>query len=579
MQAPPLPLDLSRPPTSRWVFPEAVDEAAVGLLRSELNLPDALCRLLVRRGHATVERAKEFLRPHAGQIRSPDSLAGIAAAVGRVSEAISAGETILVHGDYDVDGICTTALYVRALRQMGARVEAFVPNRLEDGYDLTEAGIRAAVACGAKLILTGDCGIVAHAAVDAARGNGIDVIVTDHHTPGETLPSAVAVINPNRHDCGYPEKGLAGVGVAYKVCCAIAAEVGYPVERLGVYLDLVAVATIADLVPLTGENRALVKWGLKVLRQTRNPGLAALLHSSGLNDRAEITAGQVGYILAPRLNAVGRMGEAQRGVQLLLTDDEDEAARIAAVLEEENRWRREVDQQTLREAMTMLERDFDPARDRGVVLAGEGWHPGVIGIVASRVVERIHRPTVMIALGAEEGKGSARSIHGFDLYSAMLGCSEHLTRFGGHPMAAGCSIAPDRVEAFRAAFAARAASIPDELLTPSLRIDVEMSLAEADDEMHRLLRHAAPFGMKNPTPLIGVRNVRAGSPRRVGSQHLKMTLSQGSTRLEAIGFGMGDRLPEIGQSGGVDVAFRLEENHYNGRTSLQARLIDLRPAE
>ncbi|CAN5845663.1 single-stranded-DNA-specific exonuclease RecJ [soil metagenome] len=565
------------PPAPRWVFPEAVDELSVDLLRSELRLPEALCRLLVRRSHSKPEQAKEFLRPHAGQIHSPGALAGIEDAVERLRGAIVARETILVHGDYDVDGICTTALYVRALRAMGARVEAFVPDRLRDGYDLTEAGVAIAVRCGAGLILTGDCGIVAHGAVEAARRSGIDVIVTDHHTPGDTLPAAVAVINPNRSDCGYPDKSLAGVGVAYKVCFALAEAVGYPAERMIGYLDLVAVATVADLAPLKAENRALVRWGLRVLQQTRNPGLAALLRSCGLADRGEITAGQVGFILAPRLNAVGRMGDALRGVRLLLTDDEDEANRIAAVLEEENRWRREVDQQTFREAMKLLERGFDPAIDRGVVLASAGWHPGVIGIVASRVVERVHRPTVMIAVGDREGKGSARSIPGFNLFEAIRDCSEHLTRFGGHRMAAGCSIAPDRIDGFRAAFQARASAMEEILLTPELRIDVELNLAEANAEMHRLLKYAAPFGMGNPSPVLAARKVRATSLRRVGSDHLKMSLSQGSSRLEAIGFGMADRLTEIESfSGDLDVAFKLEENSWQGRISLQARVLDVR---
>ncbi len=580
MQTYPPALDLSHPPAPRWVFPEIMDEGAVALLTGELRLPEALCRLLVRRGHGTVAAAREFLRPHPGQIHAPGTLAGIGDAVERLQAAIRAGETILVHGDYDVDGICATALYVRALREMGAKVEPFVPSRLKDGYDLSSAGIAAAVACGAKLILTCDCGIVAHGAVDEARAVGIEVIVTDHHTPGPSLPAAIAVVNPNRSDCLYPCKGLAGVGVAYKVCRALAEAIGFPVERLVGYLDLVALATIADLAPLTGENRALVKWGLRVMQQTRNPGLAALLRSSGLEGKGEISAGQVGYILAPRLNAVGRMGEAQRGVRLLLTDDPAEAERIAAVLEEENRWRREVDGETLKQALEMLERDFDPATSRGVVLAAEGWHPGVIGIVASRVVERIHRPTVLIALGEAEGKGSARSIRGFDLFAAMSRCSHHLTRFGGHPMAAGCSIAPDRVDAFRAAFQEQAGAIEEANLTPQLRIDVELRLGEATHEMYRMLRHAAPFGMQNPTPLLAARGIRAVTPRRVGSEHLKMTLVDGATRLEAIGFGMAGRLPGVErETGPVDVAFRLEENHWNGRTTLQARLMDMRPAQ
>jgi single-stranded-DNA-specific exonuclease len=569
------------PLARRWVLPAAPDEAVVERLARELRLPSAFCRLLAQRGHASAEAAKSFLRPHAGQIHPPGLLAGMDAAVERLRRAVRAGETILVHGDYDVDGICSTALMVRALRWMGARAEPFVPHRLADGYDLSEAGVRAAVEAGATLILTGDCGVVAHGAVERAASLGIDVVVTDHHTPGPTLPAAVAVVNPNRADCGYPDKGLAGVGVAYKLCCALAEALDIPVERLSCYLDLVAVATIADLAPLTPENRALVRWGLRILPQTPNPGLRALLRSTGLEGKGEITAGQVGYVLAPRINAVGRMGEAALGVRLLLTDDPAEAEAIAAELEAENRWRREVDGRTLREAMAMLERDYDPERDRGIVLASADWHPGVIGIVASRVVERIHRPTVLVALGPEEGRGSARSVPGFHLYEALRDCSEHLVRYGGHRMAAGCSLHPARLEGFRAAFDARArAALDGDLLVPEVRIDQEITIADADEELCRLLKHAAPFGVGNPTPVFLVRRAEvAGYPRVVGSGHLKLALTDGARRLEAIGFGMGERIGEANPAlGPIDVAFKLEENVWNGRTTVQARLVDLRPS-
>lgn len=571
--------------TRRWAYPEPPAPARVEALVRDLGLPPALCRLLAQRGYGDVAAAREFLRPHPGQIHSPWSLAGISDAVDRITRAIAAGETILVHGDYDVDGICATVLYVRALRGFGARVVPFVPRRLEDGYDLTDAGVRAAVDAGAMLILTGDCGIVAHDSVADARARGIDVIVTDHHTPGPTLPGAVAVVNPNRPDCAYPDKGLAGVGVAYKVMCAVAEAMGDSPERLTCYLDLVAVATIADLAPLTAENRAMVRWGLKVLARTPNPGFRALLATTGLAEKPEIGAGQVGFVLAPRINAVGRMGEALTGVRLLLTDDHEEARTIAAQLEEENRWRREVDGETLRQAVRMLERDYDPDRDRGIVLAAEGWHPGVIGIVASRVVELVHRPTVLIALGDGEGKGSARSIPGFHLYEAMRDCSEHLLRFGGHRAAAGCSIAPERVDAFREAFDRRAADVlTPELLEPETRIDLVVDLAEADGEMCRLLRHAAPFGMGNPTPVLAARDVEiAGRPRVVGSDHLKLTLASNGTRLEAIGFRMAGMAPAVSAPGARwDVAFKLEENTWTGRhgtrTTVQAKLVDLRPA-
>jgi single-stranded-DNA-specific exonuclease len=575
---------LSAPPllTRRWVFPDAPDPGAVERLCRELRLPPSLCSLLAQRGFGDPGAAKDFLRPHPGHIHPPHLLAGMGDAVARLRRAVGAGEIILVHGDYDVDGICATALFTRALRAMGGRAVPFVPHRLEDGYDLSEAGIRAAREAGAGVILTGDCGIVAHDAVDRARRLGMDVIVTDHHTPGPTLPGAAAVVNPNRGDCRYPDKGLAGVGVAYKVCCALAAELGFPEDRLHSFLDLVAVATIADLAPLTGENRALVRWGLRVLVQTPNPGLRALLRSTGLADRGEISASQVGFILAPRINAVGRMGEALRGVRLLTTDDPGEAAEIAELLETENRSRQAVDGQTLAEAMRMLDRSYDPERDRGVVLAGEGWHPGVIGIVASRVVERIHRPTVMIALnGSEEGKGSARSIAGFHLYDALRDCSEHLTRFGGHRYAAGCSIRRERVDSFRGAFDARArAVLAEDLLVPEVRIDLEVALPEVDGNLYRLLRHAGPFGMGNPTPVFAARRVGVtGYPKVVGQGHLKLVLAGEGATLEAIGFGMADRLDDPALARGpVDVAFRLEENHWNGRARLQAKLVDLRPA-
>ncbi|MBD0319088.1 MAG: single-stranded-DNA-specific exonuclease RecJ [Gemmatimonadetes bacterium] len=565
----------------RWVFPQPPDSAAVQRLRAELRLPPVLCRLMAQRGMSEPEAVRGFLRPHAGQLHPPALLAGMGDAVARLRRARDAQETVLVHGDYDVDGICSTALYTRALRMMGLRALPFVPRRLVDGYDLSDAGIDEARKWGATLILTGDCGIVAHEAVERAAAAGIDVIVTDHHTAGPTLPAAAAVVNPNRRDCPYPEKGLAGVGVAYKVCCALAAELGFPEARLHSLLDLVAIATIADLAPLVGENRTLVRWGLKILPQTPNPGLRALLRVTKLDEK-EITATQVGYVLAPRINAVGRMGEAMGGVRLLLTDDEREAAAIAASLEEANRLRQSVDGDTLRAALTKLETEYDEGRDRGVVLAADGWHPGVIGIVASRVVERIHRPTVMIALdGAHDGKGSARSIPGFHLYDAMLGCSEHLTRFGGHRMAAGCSIRPDRVEPFRAAFDGHARSVlEDDHLVPEVRVDLEVELHQADEELARMIRHAGPFGMGNATPVFAARGVTlVGSPKVVGQNHLKMTLGAFGHSLDAIGFGMAARLEEPGFAAGpLDVAFKLEENTWNGRTRPQAKLVDVRPA-
>ena len=566
----------------RWVFPAAPDLAAADRLRNELRLPPTLCRLLVQRGFGETEAARGFLRPPPDHIHPPSRLAGMAEAVARLKSAIHRGETVLVHGDYDVDGICATTLYVRALRMMGAKAEPFVPRRLVDGYDLTEAGVQAAAGIGATLIVTCDCGIVAHDAVVRAREVGIDVVVTDHHTPGPDLPDAAAVVNPNRRDCGYPDKGLAGVGVAWKVCCALAAEIGFPQDRLHSFLDLVAVATIADIAPLKGENRALVRWGLRVLRESPNAGLRALMRVTGLAEKGDISAAQVGFVLAPRINAVGRMREALRGVRLLLTDDDREADEIARTLEEDNLWRRTVEGETLQQALAALEASYDPERDYGIVLASPGWHAGVIGIVASRLVERFHRPVVMIALDEHgEGKGSARSIHAFHLYDAMRACSGHLVRFGGHKVAAGCSIRAENVDAFRADFIARARELlTEDDLVPEVRIDLEVELRDADHDLVRMLRHAGPFGAGNATPVFAARGVAVEDHRVVGQGHLKMTLAAYGARLDAIGFGMGARAqePEFGRQL-LDVAFKLEENHYNGRTTVQAKLVDFRPAE
>lgn len=569
------------PPPRRWVRRGEASAEEIAALQSSLRLPESLCRLLTVRGLGDDARARRFLRPRLDQVLDPMGLEGMGAAVERLVAAIESGETILVHGDYDVDGICATALYTRVLRTLGARAEPFVPNRLTDGYDLGPAGIEAARGLGATLILTGDCGIVAHEAVARAASYGIDVVITDHHTPGATLPAAAAVINPRRADCTYPDKALAGTGVAFKLCQALYAARGGDPEELWYYLDLVALATIADLVPLLGENRVFARYGLRLLEESRNPGLRALLASAGLS--GQISAGQVGHQLAPRLNAIGRMAEASIGVRLLLTEDEAEAAAIAERLEEQNRVRQAVDRRTLDEALQLLARDYDPAQDYGIVLAAAGWHPGVIGIVASRVVEQVHRPVVLIALDEETGRarGSGRSIRGFHLYEALDSCAGYLERFGGHRQAAGLEIRPERVASFRQAFNdyARARLGPDDL-TVEVEVDLEVALGEANQELHDLLRHFGPFGIRNPAPVFAARGVRvAGTPRVVGDGHLKLELSQGGARLGAIGFRMADRIPALDlPHSALDVAFQLQENTWNGRTELQAKLVDLRVA-
>jgi single-stranded-DNA-specific exonuclease len=563
-------------PRARWILPVHPDPAVVRSLCDELLLPEPICRLLVARGHAPAELAKRYLRPRLDQLLPPEQLLDLGRAVERIVRAIGDGETILVHGDYDVDGISSTTLLTKAFRALGAKVVPFIPRRLADGYDLTEAGVRAAQEAGATVVVTCDCGTSAVAPVRTLQAAGIDVIISDHHLPGGDLPNAYAILNPKRPGCGSEDKDLAAVGVAFKLALAVTRALGGNEHFVFGMLDLVALATIADIAPLRGENRVFARYGLKMLAETKNLGLRALIRAAGL-DGKPLTAGRVGYILAPRLNAVGRLGHALRGVDLLTAQSEHEANAIARELEELNARRQEIDRQTLEEVRRrVLALDLDDTF--GIVLAEDGWHPGVIGIVASRIVEEFGRPTVLIALDGDEGKGSGRSISRFDLHAGIGGCKELLKRFGGHRSAAGVTIARERVDDFARCFneAARAVLSPHDLV-PELRIDLEVALAELTPGFESLLRHLEPCGMGNPSPMLLTRGVRlAAPPRIVGQGGLKLRLQTDDGPLEALGWSLGHRIGEIDVNRPLDIAFRLERDDYQGVSRLQARLADFR---
>ena len=566
-----------RSPDPTWILPRPPDPAAVHTLVESLRLPAAVCSVLVTRGVTAPDQAKDFLRPRLEHLRDAARLADGPVAAERIAAAIGAGDTILVHGDYDVDGICATALLTRWLRTLGGQIVPFVPHRLRDGYDFGSAGLAAARAAAATLIVTADCGTVAHETVASASREAIDVVITDHHTVAGSLPEAVAVVNPQRPDCEYPDKGLCGTGVAYKLCELVADALNADSDALVTYLDLVALATVADLVPLTGENRVLVHHGLRRFARTHIPGLAALLKVAGV-PVADVTAGRLGFVVAPRINAAGRIGESADALRLLLTDDEGEARQLAEQLDTTNRDRQDEDKRTLAEALAMLEREYDPGSDFGVVLAGEGWHPGVVGIVASRVVERIHRPVVMIALDGERGRGSARSIPGFHLHDALQACSAHMVRFGGHKQAAGMDVTRHSVAAFREAFNAEAGSRLDSAdLRPRLRTDFVLDLEDVDLQLVHWMSYLGPHGMGNPGPLFVARAAALQRAKVVGDNHLKATLSQGAGRIDAIGFGLAERHPpEPVMAVPHDVVFRLERNEWRGTARVQARLISLR---
>ena len=568
---------LAARPRTRWLLPEPPDPAVVRALCDELLLPEPICRLLAARGHAPADTAKRYLRPRLDQLLPPEQLLDLDRAVERLVSAIRAGETILVHGDYDVDGMSSTALLTRALRAVGATVVPFIPKRLVDGYDLGDAGVVAARAAGATVVVTCDCGTSAVTPVATLQREGIDVIISDHHLPGGDLPNAYAILNPKRAGCASADKDLAAVGVAFKLALAVTRALGGNENTVYGMLDLVALATIADIAPLRGENRVFARYGLKMLSETKNVGLRALIRAAGL-DNKPLTAGRVGYILAPRLNAVGRLGHALRGVELLLATNEHEANTIARELEELNARRQEIDRAVLDSARRrVLALDLDDTY--GIVLAEDGWHPGVIGIVASRLVEEFGRPTILIGLDGDKGKGSGRSISRFDLHAGIGRCRHLLERFGGHRSAAGVSIARDQVEEFARCFneSARSVLTPDDLV-PELRVDMEVSLADLTPGFEALMRHLEPCGIGNPAPMLMTRGVRlAAPPRTVGQGGLKLRIeTESGPALDAIGWSLGARIGEIDMNRPLDIAYRIERDEYQGRSRLQARLSDFR---
>jgi len=551
----------------------------VSALREALSLPDIVCRLLLIRGYVSAEEAKLFLRPKLERLHDPLGFLSMDKAVARLARAVREQELVFIHGDYDVDGICSTTILTRVIRELGGKAMSFIPRRIEDGYDLSDAGVEAALEAGSKVVVTCDCGTGAVAPIAKLCRSGVDVIVTDHHLPSGELPDCLSILNPRRIGCGYPDKDLAAVGVTFKLALGLAREMGANENFIWAMLDLVALATIADVAPLRGENRVFVRYGLKMLAETRNIGMRALLRAAGL-DGKELTAGRIGFILAPRLNAAGRLGHAIRGVELLLTEDEHQANTIARELEELNQRRQEIDRATLEQAREkVLALDLDEVFS--IVLADEAWHPGVIGIVASRLVEEFGRPTVLIALSGEQGKGSGRSIPKFDLHGALAQAREHLLRFGGHRAAAGVTIARDKVREFAARLNEIAHSVLTlEDLVPEIRVDLEVKIDGMDARLESLFRHFEPFGMGNPTPVLLARNVMiARPPRVVGQDGLKLVLDTGTGSLDAIGWGLADRAAQFQPGSKVDVAFRLERDDYRGESYLQARIADIRASD
>jgi single-stranded-DNA-specific exonuclease len=535
-------------------------------LARELGVSEITASVLVRRGYGDPAEAKAFL---AGEqpLHDPFLLGDMATAVERIRAAVADGRRICVHGDYDADGICATVLAVLVLRELGAEVEWHLPSRFDEGYGVSSATVERLADEGCGLVLTVDCGITAVAEVAAARARGLDVIVTDHHRPAAELPDCPIVAT---RPSAYPFPELCGTGVVFKLGQAL---LGAGAPALRRHLDLVALATIADVVPLVGENRSLAIAGLRALARTRKPGLQALMRVARV-DPAAVDAGAVGFRLAPRINAAGRLGHPGAALELLLTEDGEEARRLADRLEELTRDRQAVEERILRAAVGQVE-EWPEAkrRRRAYVLWGQDWHEGVIGIVASRLVERYHRPVVLIAGTDGLWKGSGRSIPAFDLHAALGACSRHLERFGGHRAAAGLSILPERVEAFADAFATAAEStLPPEELTPTTVVDAVLPRGTTLTlELCQELRRLAPFGLGNPDVTLLAPACEVVEPATVGDgKHLRFRVRlEGVDAGGAIAFGMGGQLDRYRRVGNYDVAFRLQENHWNGTVAPQ----------
>ncbi|MGH2994895.1 MAG: single-stranded-DNA-specific exonuclease RecJ [Gaiellaceae bacterium] len=537
----------------------------VRALAQALGLSETIASVLVRRGYADPEKAKAFLAAERPE-HDPFLLGNVEDACAAIRSAIEAGRRICVHGDYDVDGICATALAVGVLRGLGADVDWHLPSRFEEGYGISRETLTRLVREGYGLVLTVDCGITAVEEVEEARAAGLEVVVTDHHRPGETLPDCpVVATKPSR----YPFPELCGTGVVYKLLRALGADE----SALEEHLDLVALATIADVVPLVDENRTLVTAGLRRLARTRKPGLKALMRAARV-DPAAVDAGAVAFRLAPRINAAGRLGHPRTALALLLTEDAAEADRLAGELESLNRDRQVVEDRILREAVRQVEDWPEPKRRRlGYVIAGPDWHKGVVGIVASRLVERFHRPVVLIAggEGEEDWTGSGRSIPAFDLHAALGACSRHLGRWGGHRAAAGLSIRPDDVDAFADSFAEHAATVlGDEDLRPTLALDAVVDGRELTLDLCEELERLAPFGLGNPGVTLLAVDCELSELGAVGDgKHLKLAVTANGARSGAIAFGQGAQLDRFRRAGRYDVAFRLQANQWNGTVSPQ----------
>jgi len=563
----------------RWVYATPENEEAVPALQEQLGVPEKIARLLTLRGIDSYEKAEAYFRPDLSQIHDPFLMKDMDKATERLAKAIRGRERILIYGDYDVDGTTSTAILYIFLKEFGVEVDFYIPHRFKEGYGINEEGIQHAIDTETDLIVSVDCGITAVEETEKAKEHGIDMIICDHHNVGDSIPDAVAVLDPKREDCDYPFKGLSGAGVGFKLLQGTIKKLGLGDQLAHKLLDLVAISIASDIVPIEDENRILMREGLKQINTEPRVGVKALLDLINL-DVGSITTSNIVFSIGPRINAAGRMGDASKAVQLLISDTPAEAKSRAHELESINVARRDKDSKTMEEAKAMVDENYDLEDISSMVLHHPDWHLGVIGIVASRLVDAYGRPAVMLSTVDGKIKGSARSIDGFNIYEAFKQCEDLLEQFGGHEYAAGLTIAKENLEEFRRRINEIAAdNLSAEDFTPELKIDCELDLSNVNMRFWKLLSQFEPFGPGNLRPIFVSRDVRVvGVPTIVGKGHLKMKVAQnGSGTFDVIGFNMHEYLPVIRNSEDqkMNIAYSLEENEWNGRRTLQIRLRDV----
>lgn len=572
----------------RWrIHPH--DSARISLLAQAAGISPVVARLLICRGLVDPVQARNFLDPKLTALRDPSELPGVPAAVERISAAIAGRERIVVYGDYDVDGMTATSLLVGCLKLLGADAGYYVPHRLDEGYGLNRDALKTLASQGAKLVITVDCGIASVGEAAAAREAGLSLIITDHHQPGAELPAAAAIVHPGLPGTAYPFAGLSGAGVAFKLAWALCQQasgskkVGEAMKNfLLSAVGLAALGTVADVVPLIDENRVLVQHGLASLKERPGLGLAALMKLTELDRKPRLDAEDIGFTIGPRLNAAGRLGQAQLGVELLTTTSPDRATALAEYLNELNGSRQSLERSIYLAANKQAQEQFDAEGDAALVLADRGWHAGVIGIVAGRLAEKYHRPVVLVSfdeLGLKPGVGSARSVPGFNLHEALAACSQHLISHGGHAAAAGLKIEESRLEHFRADFCEQAAgAIAHEQRVAELWIDAEVGFGELTLPVVSDLEKLAPFGNSNPRPLLCASGITlAGPPQKIGGggRHLALKLSQNGLAIRGVAFGGGDWADELAAvEGPLSLAFRPVINEFRGRRSVELQIAD-----